>query len=647
MAAPRSWPTPGHRPGSRRAGRLGDDGVARTAGSRPSRVAALDHEVRHDAVPREPVVEALTGEEHEVVDALRRGLGVEGDSERAARGHERRGVRLCRIDRHRRRTRVLLAVAVTRWCGCGAALQQSRGRGRRCRRRCGRRRRTAGRHVRAAATRGETDDRRREHERGLACMTLHRVERLRVRPDLDFHLAPAGEGGGLHRGAPGLWSPNASAYTAFTLGKSVMSATNTSALATWCKVRPQSSRIRADVRERLARLGPHRPRRPCRWRDRNRPVPTGSPIHPRGPPASTDRAGGACGVFSGSTVMCAPSGAAFARRVYRGPGRCQAACPRPGRAHSSTPPRSPRTLRRTRGRYAVVVSDLDRDRRHVLGPQDAERADREVVHLAGVDRDSFAQHPAEGHVHRARAVAPQHHLIEEAARGDAHAHTHENPRMLVELDADAGESTGWVGNARVEQHCGREALDRRRPLEASFVERAFDEYPWPRRTARASHCSLGVPPHRPAPSAHRRRCRTATAEPPGATGRARRCTPDHRRSVHAAEIGPRLRSEAHHVLARPQHSHGAAAARPPARRLPRRRGTTPCRRKHRRSRAAAPAPRRARTTLRQARGRPARPSSSPVRPRRAQPVVARSAAPSRERRAPALHLRGRHPRFEQ
>ena len=148
--------------------------------------------------------------------------------------------------------------------------------------------------------------------------------------------------------AAGLWSPNASAYTAFTLGKSVMSVTNTRAFATWCKVRPQSSRI-ARMFAKVWRASASTPpsttlpvagsKPPCPDRITHSPACTAGEYGPS--------AGGACGVGNGSTVMCAPSGVAVARRVCRGPGRCRAACPRPGRAHSSTRPPWPRTPRRT------------------------------------------------------------------------------------------------------------------------------------------------------------------------------------------------------------------------------------------------------------------------------------------------------------
>ena len=98
-----SWPTPRSRAGSPSFGSSVDDLVARRTAAVPGRVATLDHEVRHDAVERESVVEALAREEDEVVDALGRVLGVERNGDVAAgRGHDG-GVGLGRVDGHRRR----------------------------------------------------------------------------------------------------------------------------------------------------------------------------------------------------------------------------------------------------------------------------------------------------------------------------------------------------------------------------------------------------------------------------------------------------------------------------------------------------------------------------------------------------------------
>ena len=58
------------------------EGVPGATRSRPRRVAALDHEVRDDAVEDELVVETVARELDEVVDGLRRVLRVELDVDR-------------------------------------------------------------------------------------------------------------------------------------------------------------------------------------------------------------------------------------------------------------------------------------------------------------------------------------------------------------------------------------------------------------------------------------------------------------------------------------------------------------------------------------------------------------------------------------
>ena len=75
----------------------------------PVGVAALDHEVGDDAVELDAVVEAVAGQEDEVVDGVRRVLGEEIDDDRPARGLERRGVFVCRVDRHGRGRVILFA----------------------------------------------------------------------------------------------------------------------------------------------------------------------------------------------------------------------------------------------------------------------------------------------------------------------------------------------------------------------------------------------------------------------------------------------------------------------------------------------------------------------------------------------------------
>src|SRR5690606_40097044 len=67
------------------AGPFVGDAVAGPAGADGLGVAALDHEVRDDAVEHGAVVEALAGEEHERLDRLRVVGGGELDDDVAAR----------------------------------------------------------------------------------------------------------------------------------------------------------------------------------------------------------------------------------------------------------------------------------------------------------------------------------------------------------------------------------------------------------------------------------------------------------------------------------------------------------------------------------------------------------------------------------
>ena len=86
------------------------NGVAGAAIPGSRRVAGLVHEAGDDPMEDHAVVVALLGQEHEVVDRLGSGLGVERDVERARRRLDRRGVGLARVERHRRRRCVLLVV---------------------------------------------------------------------------------------------------------------------------------------------------------------------------------------------------------------------------------------------------------------------------------------------------------------------------------------------------------------------------------------------------------------------------------------------------------------------------------------------------------------------------------------------------------
>ena len=92
-----------------------------------------------------------------------------------------------------------------------------------------------------------------------------------------------------------------------------------------------------------------------------------------------------------------------------------------------------------RGR-AGVVDDLDVDRRRVLGAQDAERPDGEVVHVAGlgIDGQTLGQHPPQRHVRGADRIGPEHDPVERITGGDAHVDPGDPPG-LVALDACARE----------------------------------------------------------------------------------------------------------------------------------------------------------------------------------------------------------------
>src|SRR5262249_22466606 len=71
---------------------LSDDWLrTRAAGAVALRITALDHEVGHDAVEREPVVEALARELDEPTGGLRRFVLVERDDDLAHVGVDRRG----------------------------------------------------------------------------------------------------------------------------------------------------------------------------------------------------------------------------------------------------------------------------------------------------------------------------------------------------------------------------------------------------------------------------------------------------------------------------------------------------------------------------------------------------------------------------
>ena len=101
------------------------EGVAGAAAAGALGVAALDDEVPHDAVEGEPVVEALAGEEDEVVDGDRRAPRLEGDRDVAAARPQRGRVARRRVDRLGRRAGVGLGVGPL---GRGGAVADGAGR---------------------------------------------------------------------------------------------------------------------------------------------------------------------------------------------------------------------------------------------------------------------------------------------------------------------------------------------------------------------------------------------------------------------------------------------------------------------------------------------------------------------------------------
>ncbi len=163
-------------------------------------------------------------------------------------------------------------------------------------------------------------------------------------------------------------------------------------------------------------------------------------------------------------------------------------------------------------RLVRVVDDRDVDRRHVLGADDAERTDGEVVHLARrrVDGERLGAHPAQRHVRGADRVGPQHRLVERIAGRDA--------------DFDSGRARRYRDrDARARRRSRRTARARRcRATSGCVGERgAVDARPRRARPPRAPACSArpdaraSMPTGGPATSTSRqsraRRARTASA----------------------------------------------------------------------------------------------------------------------------------------
>ena len=189
---------------------------------------------------------------------------------------------------------------------------------------------------------------------------------------------------------------------------------------------------------------------------------------------------------------------------------------------------------------ARVVDDRDLDRRCVLGPDHAERADREVVHLAGrrrsTARPSVSTQP-ERHVGRADAVRAQHDLVERVTGRDPHLDPLERARApdrrahARRRSVAARLGHGHVSSSTARSRSSRTSTGRSTP---GFAERALEQHGvLGEREARGS---------RPGPSA-------ATRGTPGAS----HCSTSSRRAVRAstalAAIGGRFGPSRTHVLA--------------------------------------------------------------------------------------------------
>ena len=247
--------------------------------------------------------------------------------------------------------------------------------------------------------------------------------------------------------------------------------------------------------------------------------------------------------------------------------------------------RRPRPPRRRQRRCRCAAGDRrarsPRDRWRVDGPQHAERTNGQIERIACVvDGDAFRRHPAECHVRSTDAEGPKHDLVERFDRSDA-------------------------------------ALARRsrRRSHARRTVRCDDDVVLPRAHRRAA------PPPRPTPrpAARTRSAGQRRRPPPRATTgandvmasatpgvRATRTTPLPSARTPAAiggRFGPRRTVSSRDE----QHTHRTPVLDRPARAPRPSRATRPCRRRHRRWRAATPARRPARTMTRRSRGTPARP----------------------------------------
>ena len=132
----------------------------------------------------------------------------------------------------------------------------------------------------------------------------------------------------------------------------------------------------------------------------------------------------------------------------------------------------------------------------------AERADREVEHVAGVrvDREAFGAHPPERHVRGADAIGAQHHLVERIPRGDAHLDPLDRRRRRSTRRRAPAIAPSNMPASRVEQH-RRDALvtHQRGAIDTGFVRtrlrraRASSATPDARAARRAGRHRRGVP----------------------------------------------------------------------------------------------------------------------------------------------------------
>ena len=252
--------------------------------------------------------------------------------------------------------------------------------------------------------------------------------------------------------------------------------------------------------------------------------------------------------------------------------------------------------------------DRDAHRRHVAGADDAERPDRQVVHLAGfgIDRDRLGEHPAQRHVHRADRVRPQHDLVERITGRRRRTSTR---RERAGRRLSISTRRARRRRARASSVTTRSTVDTGHSS-APATSTACSAKPAARSsgpTGGPGDVELG--PRRP----HLARRTTVGQHASSLARHARRrprSRPRRRATTAVAAIGGRFGPEPHDVFARVHDPHRFAELIRELRAAAATRASAPCRRTRRRSRAAKRARRRARTTTRRVRGTRARPTTS-------------------------------------